>query len=157
MDEHVEGNGDAVESGEESTAEDPQRTNMMSGMTEQAPQLATLNLGPSASLEARIEEAVEHGFQSARDNRLTQVERELDELKERLAASELARSEPGETLSKRPMARPSHVVQPLGSGLPLASDLRAEYEQRVRGLQPGDVGSLVEIKREFRRKGLEVY
>jgi len=41
--------------------------------------------------------------------------------------------------------------------LPPAPDLRAEYERRVGALRPGDVAGLLDLKREFRKRGLEVY
>jgi hypothetical protein len=63
--------------------------------------------------------------------------------------------------AEKPAARASHVILPSGGGLPPAADtlasLRAEYERRVGTLRPGDVAGLLELKREFRRKGLEVY
>ncbi|UYN91877.1 MAG: hypothetical protein KIT70_11030 [Anaerolineales bacterium] len=52
--------------------------------------------------------------------------------------------------------RPSRVVPPSGAGAP-APDLRAEYQRRLRSLRPGDLGAVLELKREFRNKGLEVY
>lgn len=56
---------------------------------------------------------------------------------------------------QRPAARASHAIQPSG-GLP-APDLRAEYERRVAALRPGDLAGLMEAKREFRKRGLEIY
>lgn len=56
----------------------------------------------------------------------------------------------------RPLAKASHAVQPSG-GLPPAPDLHAEYEKRVGALRPGDLAGLMELKREFRKKGLQVY
>lgn len=53
-------------------------------------------------------------------------------------------------------ARASTVIQPSGGGVP-RPDLRAEYEKRVGALRPGDVSGLMEVKREFRGRGLEVY
>lgn len=59
--------------------------------------------------------------------------------------------------STQPTAgRPSRVVPPSGAGAP-APDLRAEYQRRLRSLRPGDLGAVLELKREFRNKGLEVY
>lgn len=55
-----------------------------------------------------------------------------------------------------PQPRASHLIQPSGGGVP-APDLRAAYERRLRTLRPGDVAGLMEVKREFRKKGLEVY
>lgn len=56
-----------------------------------------------------------------------------------------------------PLARASHAVQPSGGGLPPTPDLRAEYEKRVSALRPGDLSNLMELKREFRKRGLQVY
>jgi hypothetical protein len=53
-------------------------------------------------------------------------------------------------------ARASAVIQPSGGGTP-RPDLRSEYEKRVGALRPGDVAGLMEVKREFRGRGLEVY
>lgn len=58
---------------------------------------------------------------------------------------------------EKPAARASHAVQPSGGGLPPMPDLRAEYEKRAGALRPGDLASLMELKREFRKKGLQVY
>ncbi len=55
-----------------------------------------------------------------------------------------------------PAARASHLIQPSGGGVP-APDLRAEYERRLGALRPGDVAGLMELKREFRKRGLEIY
>jgi hypothetical protein len=55
-----------------------------------------------------------------------------------------------------PAARASHLIQPSGGGLP-APDLRREYERRLGTLRPGDVAGLMEVKREFRKRGLEIY
>lgn len=52
--------------------------------------------------------------------------------------------------------RPSRVMPPSGAGAP-APDLRAEYQRRLRSLRPGDLAAVLELKREFRNKGLEVY
>jgi hypothetical protein len=52
--------------------------------------------------------------------------------------------------------RASHRIQPSGGGVP-APDLLAEYERRISALRPGDVAGLMEIKREFRKRGLDVY
>lgn len=58
--------------------------------------------------------------------------------------------------ANRPHASAAAVAQPGGSNLP-EPDLRDEYEQRRKRLRPGDVGALMELKREFRQKGLNVY
>jgi hypothetical protein len=55
-----------------------------------------------------------------------------------------------------PQPRASHLIQPSGGGVP-APDLRGEYERRLGTLRPGDVLGLMELKREFRKKGLEIY
>jgi len=112
-------------------------------------------------LDDQIEEAVERRFQKAKDRRLSRLEREMDLLKKLVALNKAAAdappAEPNQPLPERPAARASHVIQPSGGGLPPAPDLRAEYEQRVATLRPGDVAGLMEVKREFRKKGLEVY
>lgn len=66
-----------------------------------------------------------------------------------------------EQLAALPSAQPaasraSRVILPGGAGAP-AQDLRAEYQRRLRGLRPGDVAAVLELKREFRNRGLEVY
>lgn len=59
--------------------------------------------------------------------------------------------------SAQPAAsRASRVIPPGGASAP-AQDLRAEYARRLRALRPGDLGAVLELKREFRHKGLEVY
>jgi hypothetical protein len=55
-----------------------------------------------------------------------------------------------------PQPRASHRIQPSGGGVPMP-DLRAEYERRVAALRLGDVAGLMDIKREFRKRGLELY
>ncbi len=55
-----------------------------------------------------------------------------------------------------PQPRASHLIQPSGGGLP-APDLRREYKRRISALRQGDVAGLMEIKREFRKRGLEIY
>ncbi|MBX3047711.1 MAG: hypothetical protein KIT46_08235 [Anaerolineales bacterium] len=101
-------------------------------------------------LERQIEDAIERRWQSAKDRRLGRLEDELRELKLRLAGDEA----PAEG---RPAPRASHIVQPGGGGLPPAPDLRAEYEAQVAELRAGDLAGLLEIKRRFRARGLEVY
>jgi hypothetical protein len=59
--------------------------------------------------------------------------------------------------NNRAKPRASHLIQPSGGGVPPAPDLRAEYEKRVNELRPGDVDGLMEVKREFRRRGMEIY
>ncbi|MBN2502182.1 MAG: hypothetical protein JXB38_15465 [Anaerolineales bacterium] len=133
-----------------------------------------------AHLQAQIEEAVERRFQSAKDKRWAQLEKqygELSELQKTLSAeqaqgggrSESGRSpESGEYLellenltnlvlqgAKKGNVHPAAVVQP-GGGAPQA-DLRSEYQVRLQQLRPGDVNGLMELKREFRGKGLEIF
>jgi hypothetical protein len=48
------------------------------------------------------------------------------------------------------------VIQP-GDGKAPAQDLRQAYEVRKRRLRPGDVNGLMALKREFRKRGLEIY
>jgi hypothetical protein len=57
---------------------------------------------------------------------------------------------------EKPGSKGSTVILPSGGGLP-APDLRAEYERRVRALRAGDIDGLTDVKREFRRRGLEVW
>jgi hypothetical protein len=59
--------------------------------------------------------------------------------------------------NNRTKPRASHLIQPSGGRVPPAPDLRAEYEKRVNELRPGDIDGLMEVKREFRRRGLEIY
>jgi hypothetical protein len=58
--------------------------------------------------------------------------------------------------SQRPKASAATVAQPGGGGL-VEPDLQGEYDLRRKRLRPGDVNSLLELKREFRKKGLDVY
>ncbi|MCW5874152.1 MAG: hypothetical protein KIS88_05850 [Anaerolineales bacterium] len=53
-------------------------------------------------------------------------------------------------------ARASRAIPPGGAGAP-APDLRAEYARRLAAVRAGDVSGLLEVKREFRKRGLEVY
>lgn len=57
---------------------------------------------------------------------------------------------------EKPPTKAGAVIQPSGGGMP-TPDLRAEYEKRLRALRPGDVASVSDLKREFRKKGLNVY
>ncbi|MCW5877727.1 MAG: hypothetical protein KIS80_02525 [Anaerolineales bacterium] len=107
--------------------------------------------GELERLERQIEDAIERRWQSAKDRRLGRLEEELRELKLRLAGDQ----EPAE--AARPAPRASHIVQPGGGGLPPAPDLRGEYEAQVAQLRPGDLAGLLELKRRFRARGLEVY
>lgn len=56
---------------------------------------------------------------------------------------------------ERPAPKAGAAVQP-GGGAP-APDLRGDYERKLKALRPGDVAGLSELKRAFRKKGLEVY
>lgn len=53
-------------------------------------------------------------------------------------------------------SRASRAIPPGGGGA-AAPDLRAEYERRLGGVRPGDLAAVMELKREFRKRGLEVY
>ncbi|MDH5507628.1 MAG: hypothetical protein OEZ02_10440 [Anaerolineae bacterium] len=57
--------------------------------------------------------------------------------------------------SGRRAASAASVTQP-GGGTP-APNLRSEYETRKRRLRPGDINALMELKREFRQKGLDIF
>jgi hypothetical protein len=57
--------------------------------------------------------------------------------------------------ANRPRATAGSVIQPSG-GAP-KPDLRQEYERQMRRLRPGDVSRLMDLKREFRQKGLDVF
>ncbi|HRN50160.1 MAG TPA: hypothetical protein PLC52_04885 [Anaerolineales bacterium] len=56
----------------------------------------------------------------------------------------------------RPAPRASRAIPPGGAGA-AAPDARREYARRLAALRPGDLGALLELKREFRKRGLEVY
>jgi hypothetical protein len=107
--------------------------------------------------------------------RLQRLEAENEQLRQQLAQPSIAESalpEPApeaeaelrllreltELAAKRTgsPSKASHAIQPSGGGLP-APDLRAEYERRVATLRPGDVAGLMEVKREFRKRGMEIY
>ncbi len=57
---------------------------------------------------------------------------------------------------EKPSTKGSTVILPSGGGLP-APDLRTEYEKCVRALRAGDIDGLMEAKREFRRRGMEIW
>jgi hypothetical protein len=57
---------------------------------------------------------------------------------------------------EKPSTKGSTVILPSGGGLP-APDLSAEYEKRVRALRAGDMDGLMAVKREFRKRGMEVW
>ena len=125
-------------------------------------------------LRKQIEEAVERRFQSAKDKRWAQLEKqygELGDLQKALSAEQVQggeKPESGEYLdllenltnlvlqgARKGNVHPAAVVQPSG-GAPQA-DLRSEYQMRLQQLRPGDVNGLMELKREFRGKGLEIF
>jgi hypothetical protein len=54
-----------------------------------------------------------------------------------------------------PAGKASHAILPSGGAA--TPDLRGEYERRVRAVRPGDLAAVMEVKREFRRRGLEVF
>lgn len=56
----------------------------------------------------------------------------------------------------RPSANSASAAQPGGGGTP-EPDLRSEYDLRKTSLRPGDVNGLMELKREYRAKGLDVF
>ena len=185
MDEHVESGSTPGEPGESSFAELDSAQDLARGTDSSSPSPGALRQpasmpGPTVQpdleeLERQISEAVERRFQKAKDQRLARLERQFAALKElvvlgraagpgtaegTLAADRTATAEETEqdqVQPERPAARASHVIQPSGGGLPPAPDLRAEYERRVGALRPGDVAGLLDLKREFRKRGLEVY
>ena len=179
MDEHVESGSALEEPGESGSEQDLARGTDLSSPSPGALRQRASMPGPTLQpdldeLERQISEAVERRFQKAKDQRLSRLERQLAALKElvvlgraagQVAAGTLAadrtatgeESEQDQVQPERPAARASHVIQPSGGGLPPAPDLRAEYERRVGALRPGDVAGLLDLKREFRKKGLEVY
>ena len=56
----------------------------------------------------------------------------------------------------RPSTTAASVAQPGGGGTP-EPDLRSEYDLRKVRLRPGDVNALMELKRDYRSKGLDVF
>jgi hypothetical protein len=58
--------------------------------------------------------------------------------------------------AERSPAGAATVTQPGGGHAP-QPDLQTEYELRKQRLRPGDVNALMELKREFRQKGLEIF
>lgn len=180
MTERVESGGDRQEPG---AIEDQVSTDARAEQTSPAPEsLAELE----ERLQAQIEEAVERRFQSAKDRRWAQLEKQYGELSELQKALSAERAQGGErpdsdarpdsgeqpesgeylellesltTLvlqgARKGNVHPAAVVQP-GGGAPQA-DLRSEYQVRLQQLRPGDVNGLMELKREFRGKGLEIF
>lgn len=164
MDEHLESGSTLEEPGELGSGQE-----LASGTGLSSPSQGALRQPPSLQpstlqsdldgLEGQIEAAIERHMQSGKDRALRRLERELQEVKGELVELRKAKEEAMPALPARgqPVAKASHVIQPSGGGLPAAPDLRAEYERRVSGLRPGDVAGLMEVKREFRKRGLEVY
>ena len=108
-------------------------------------------------LNSHIEEVIERKFQSGKDKRMVRLEREIKALNEEITELRARQKENGLAAeATNLLAKASHLIQPSGGGLP-APDLRQEYERRVGALRPGDVAGLMEVKREFRKRGLEVY
>lgn len=52
-------------------------------------------------------------------------------------------------------SKASHAILPSGGAS--QPDLRAEYERRVRAVRPGDLAGVMDVKREFRKRGLDIY
>lgn len=161
MDDHEESGGTLAELDEAFSGEDLARESVLDNVSPVGPRQPA-SRGRSGELreadslqeqiEQRIEDAIERRWQSAKDRRLGRLEEELRQLKQRLASGEAPQAE-----TERPAARASHIVQPGGGGLPPAPDLRAEYQAQVAELRPGDLAGLMELKRRFRGRGLEVY
>ncbi|MCW5876498.1 MAG: hypothetical protein KIS85_06405 [Anaerolineales bacterium] len=163
MDDHEESGGTLVEPGEPVSGEDLARETGLDDVSPEAPRQPASRgrtreereAGRLAEqIEQRIEEAIERRWQSAKDRRLGRLEDEVRELRLRLARRE---GEAAASETPPPAPRASHIIQPGGGGLPPAPDLRAEYEAQVAGLRPGDLAGLMELKRRFRARGLEVY
>ena len=130
------------------------------------------------ALNAHIEESIERKFQSGKDRRISRLESEVKELNGELTkllakqgdasqsvvgiASPKNSARNGEADEEAGISsslhspRASHLIQPSGGGVP-APDLRREYERRLETLRLGDIVGLMELKREFRKRGLEVY
>lgn len=154
MDDHEESGGTLAELDEAFSGEDLARESVLDNASPVGPRQPASRgrSGEERDLEQQIEDAIERRWQSAKDRRLGRLEEELRQLKQRLAGDEAPQAETG-----RPAARASHIVQPGGGGLPPAPDLRAEYQAQVAELRPGDLAGLLELKRRFRGRGLEVY
>lgn len=203
MNEHVENRQTISKPGVSNPAVPESAAQSSSPQAEQTKELGALE----ARLEARIQDEVERRFQSAKDKRWAQLEKQYGELRELtqtnskavkavdegLADTALMRARrlltmaglnaDPEALSllrgysgggagreerlltevaelalrrlKRTPASAGAVIQP-GGGM-AAPDLRADYERAIKRVRPGDVAGLAELKREFRKKGLEVY
>jgi TolA-binding protein len=130
------------------------------------------------ALNAHIEESIERKFQSGKDRRISRLESEVKELNGELtkllakqgdasqsvegnasprnSARNAEADEEAGISSSLHSPRASHLIQPSGGGVP-APDLRREYERRLETLRLGDIAGLMELKREFRKRGLEVY
>ncbi len=134
-----------------------------------------------------IKSEVERRFQSAKDRRWAQLERQYGDLN---ALAEQAKRAPdsGES-GERPEAEMDDLARQLAAypalvqalaGLALGSerlpqqaasaatavipgggdapaDLLQAYERRKRRIKPGDVNALTALKQEFRAKGLKIY
>lgn len=159
-----------------------------------------------ARLEERIQQEVERRFQSAKDKRWAQLEKQYGELAELQKGRVVGRVDEAADAADSPLAEAKRLLDKAGlsndpeavrllseakrgeskdlrilsdaaelalrrsnrksassgsvvlpSGGKPTRDLRSEYEQRLKRLRPGDVAGLSELKREFRRKGLDVY
>lgn len=143
-------------------------------------QTSPLADGLDERLVALIQEEVTRRFQSAKDRRWAQLEKQYGALSGLLAEKPAAAPEAADdemSLQSHVYTRllqgltaalqqtgaeisaaasPAAVAQPGGAGAP-PSDLQAAYEQRKAALRPGDVQSLTALKREFRHKGLDVF
>lgn len=174
MDEQMESYGTFEETRESASSETPAGGDDLQGPSRELPEAQVTDpREPISSPEAeaansssfqeqlddlniQIEEVIERKLQSGKDKRMERIEGEMKKLTKEMAAlrtKSAGRQEGEETQSS---AKASHVIQPSGGGLP-APDPRAEYEKRVAELRPGDIGGLMELKREYRRRGLEIY
>lgn len=80
-----------------------------------------------------------------------------DDLEQAVHAHLAHVAQPKVPAAQPPMAsRASRVIPPSGPSAP-APDLNNEYQKRLRAIRRGDLGAVLELKREFRNKGLEVY
>lgn len=202
MDEHVESSRAVSEFGLSEPGASEAAEQSSSPPAEHEDELSALE----ARLETRIQEEVERRFQSAKDKRWAQLEKQYGELRDltrsgsetaadvggdsgataltrarRLLAQAGLDADP-EALNllkgyseapgrgarllievaelalrriKREPVNAGTVIQP-GGGM-AAPDLRADYERALKRVRPGDVAGLTELKRAFRKKGLEVY
>jgi hypothetical protein len=63
---------------------------------------------------------------------------------------------PEEGSRELPIPSPAGVVT-YGGGSAASADLAAVYQHRKKKIRPGDVNSLMALKREFREKGLNIF